>query len=81
MVMPFPIGEAVQLEQFAVGDKVQVTFEVFTESGILGYAATELAELPAETELDFSKLERPEGGQAGHDHHGHSHDHHTGHNH
>ena len=78
MVMPFPIAESINLGEFAVGDKVAVTFDVFTESGIRGYAASEMATLPADTELDFSKLERTAGDHAGHDHHGHDH---AGHNH
>ena len=77
MTMPFPIAESINLGEFAVGDKVAVTFEVFTESGIRGYAASELTKLPADTELDYSELEMPGGDHAGHDHHGHNHSDHS----
>ncbi|MEM1109848.1 MAG: copper-binding protein [Planctomycetota bacterium] len=74
MTMPFPTDDGVDLAPLSVGDKVEVTFEVFTQGGVRGYAATQIDKLPADTELDFSRLEA-----AGHDHDHHGHNHHHDH--
>lgn len=61
MTMPFPLGPGVSLVGIAVGDKVEVSFEVDVDpatQNLIGYRATAIARLPAETELDFSPLKR-----------------------
>lgn len=62
MNMPFPLKEGVSLEGFAVGDKVELAFEVDFDAAtdaLLGYRATGLTKLPAETVLDFTPLPKP----------------------
>lgn len=61
MTMPFPLDPRVSLAGIAVGDKVEVSFEVDVDpstQNLMGYRATAIARLPAETELDFSPLKR-----------------------
>lgn len=63
MTMEFPLAEGVSLEGLEVGDVVRLTFEVEYDPGfakLRGYKAVEVAELPADTELDFSPLPKPE---------------------
>ena len=75
MVMPFPLAESVSLEGFAVGDKLNITFEVQWE-GRPPYRITKLVKLPAETELaiegDDDTGESKEHVHS-HDHEGHEH--------
>lgn len=62
MTMPFPLKEGVSLDGFAVGDKVELAFEVDFDAAtdaLLGYRATGLTKLPADTVLDFTPLPKP----------------------
>ncbi|MEM8739265.1 MAG: copper-binding protein [Planctomycetota bacterium] len=70
MTMPFPPAPTLDLEGFAVGDKVLVTFAVNWDADNV-WQATGLEKLPHDTPLVFS---------ADHDHH-HDHDHHAEHDH
>lgn len=84
MNMPFPLADGLDLSDFSVGDKVQVTFEVTWGGQHNGWEATALSPLPADTELDFTTPARPQDEHAGHDHSGHdhsTHDDHSGHGH
>jgi hypothetical protein len=59
MAMPFPVGEALSLEGVEVGDIVRVEFlvEYDPETGdLVGWEATEVEKLPADTELSFGKV-------------------------
>lgn len=59
MTMPFPLAGGLTLEGLAVGDKINLAFEVDfdTATGKLkAYRATGFTKLPPETELDFSPL-------------------------
>jgi Cu/Ag efflux protein CusF len=59
MTMPFPLRDGVSLEGIAVGDKVEVTFEVIydlVKKSPVDWDAVSVKELPAETALDFSPL-------------------------
>ncbi|MDX2115667.1 MAG: copper-binding protein [Planctomycetota bacterium] len=61
MVMPFPLADGLDLSAFQTGDKVELTFEVDFDAAaqrLLGYRATAVKPLPAETELDFTPLRR-----------------------
>jgi Cu/Ag efflux protein CusF len=64
MTMPFPLAGDVSLEGIAVGDKVELTFEVQFEPST-SFVTTEVTKLPPDTELDFT------GGAS--DHEGHDH--------
>jgi Cu/Ag efflux protein CusF len=62
MTMPFPVAAELSLEGIAIGDKVELTFEVRFDTekdSPVSYEATEVVKLPAETELDFSPLPKP----------------------
>ena len=72
MTMPFPVSEDVSLDGIAVGDKVELTFEVQFQPAT-SFVTTEVAKLPLDTELDFA------GGA--HAHEGHDHGDHEGHDH
>jgi len=58
MIMPFPLAAGVSLGSIAVGDKVEMTFEVRYTGDYrpVRYELTEIVKLPPETELDFSPL-------------------------
>jgi hypothetical protein len=58
MTMPFPnIAEGVSLDGMDPGDKVSFSFEVRYENGRMrSYEVVGWEELPAETELDFTRL-------------------------
>lgn len=68
MTMPFPPAEGLDLDGFAVGDKVTVTFEVTWGGKNSGWQATGLEKLPAETELRFDKVTHGHDDHAGHNH-------------
>ncbi|MEO0586696.1 MAG: hypothetical protein AAF078_03565, partial [Planctomycetota bacterium] len=71
----FPLGEGVSADGLAPGDKVEITFEVVW-TGPQPWYATEIAPLPANTELDLTpNAASPDT------HDGHNHDDHAGHNH
>lgn len=58
MIMPFPLGEGVSLDEIEVGDVVELTFEVdyAPETGaVQTYRVVEVSELPSETELIFGR--------------------------
>lgn len=59
MTMPFPLKDGVTLDGIAVGDKVEITFEVIYDlqkKTPVDWEAVSVKELPAETVLDFSPL-------------------------
>lgn len=60
MIMPFPLHEGLSLADLKVGDKIELTFQVESDSGgkLLAYSATALAPLPPETVLDFTPLKK-----------------------
>ncbi len=61
MTMPFPLKDGLALDGIAVGDKVEITFEVIYDLAKLSpvdWAAVSVKELPAETALNFSELPR-----------------------
>lgn len=72
MTMPFPPADGLDLAPFAVGDKVEVTFEVTWGPGQNGWQATIINPLPTDAELDFTKIATPQDDHAGHDHGDHS---------
>jgi Cu/Ag efflux protein CusF len=78
MTMGFPPAEGLDLDGFAVGDKVEVTFEVDWSPTRRGYRATDLKQLADDLPLDF-KAAPADADDAeahhGHDHHGHGHEH------
>lgn len=53
MTMAFPVDEAVSLEGIEVGDLVMFTFVTVWGESYPEYRVTEIAELPADTELEF----------------------------
>lgn len=55
MTMPFPLGEGVRLDGFAVGEKISMEFTVVREPW--GYHVTGIKKLPAETELTYGKAD------------------------
>ncbi len=66
MTMPFPLVEGVSLEGVAVGDPVEVTFEVEYDlaasppsSQIQGFHATAVTPLPPETPLALKQTDEP----------------------
>jgi len=64
MIMPFPLGEGVSLDQIEVGDVVELTFavEYSAESGsVQTYRVVAVAELPADTELQFGRVDADAG--------------------
>lgn len=71
MTMPFPLGEGVTLDGFAIGDAVEFDFEVDWEASP-PYWVTAMRKLPADTKLEFENVE---------DHSGHDHGDHDGHDH
>ncbi len=71
MTMPFPLGEGVTLEDFAIGDAVQFDFEVDWEASP-PYWVTAMRKLPADAKLEFEKAA---------DHSGHDHGEDDGHDH
>ncbi|MEM9420094.1 MAG: copper-binding protein [Planctomycetota bacterium] len=83
MTMPFPVAEGLDLAEFSVDDKVEVTFVVTWGGDNQGWAATELPPLPIDTELDFTPLPKSQDHHNHHDHghHDHSHGDHSGHQH
>ena len=54
MTMAFPVDEAVSLEGIEVGDLVRFTFVTVWGEDYPDYRVTEITELPADTELDFT---------------------------
>lgn len=54
MTMPYPLGPGVSLEDLAVGDVVEFTFDVQWEPSP-GMGVTAIKKLPAETELLFEQ--------------------------
>lgn len=55
MSMPFPLTKGLSLEGIAPGDKVEMTFVVWTTPGQRGYEVRKITKLPADTELHFGK--------------------------
>lgn len=63
MTMPFPLGPGLALDGLSPGDVVELKFEVEFDPAadrLLGYRATSVTKLPAETPLDFTPMARPE---------------------
>lgn len=63
MIMPFPPAASLSLEEFTVGDTIEMTFEVdydATTNAILAFRATKVTKLPEGTALDFSPLAKPD---------------------
>ncbi len=55
MTMPFPIGEGVSLDGFAVGDKIKFTFAVdWSGQGKNAWEITKIEKLPADTAIDYT---------------------------
>ena len=55
MTMPFPVAEALSLEGIEPGDIVEFTFVVVWGENYPTYEVTAIRELPADTQLDFSR--------------------------
>lgn len=53
MVMHFPVAKGVSLDGFKVGDKVRVTFVVWSKPGERGWELREIEKLDAATALHF----------------------------
>jgi len=64
MDMPFPFAEGVSIDGIEVGDKLSLTFSVDYEEGWspVEYRVIRYEKLPADTELDFTRLPRDEDG-------------------
>lgn len=61
MTMDFPLAAAITLDGLAVGDIIELAFEVDVNAStgqLEGYRATGFTKLPAETELNFAPLKR-----------------------
>jgi len=58
MIMPFPLGEGVSLQGYAVGDVVEMTFADYYKP-IRHFFVTGLKKLPADTVLEFRKSAPP----------------------
>ena len=56
MTMPFPLGDGINLDGYAVGDKVSFDFVVNWESSSPAWQVTNLEKLPADTELNFENV-------------------------
>lgn len=54
MIMPFPVADTVSLDEYEVGDVVELDFEVTWASP--PYQITRMSRLPADTELDFGTM-------------------------
>lgn len=62
MTMPFPLKNGLSLEGIAIGDKVELTFDVIFDvkkDSPVDWYAVSVKELPPETVLDFSPLPEP----------------------
>ena len=57
MIMPFPLGEGMNLDGFNVGDKVEFDFTVNWGGGSApAWFITKIGKLPADTELDYTNV-------------------------
>jgi hypothetical protein len=57
MTMPFPVGEDVSLDEIAIGDIIELTFETTYSPDtqmVESYRVVSITELPADTELVFT---------------------------
>ncbi len=55
MTMPFPVGQGVSLDGFAVGDKIKFTFAVdWSGQGANAWEITKIEKLPADTVIDYT---------------------------
>ncbi len=61
MTMPFPVADGLSIDALKVGEKIELTFEVDFDAQskkMVAYRAVAVTAIPAETELDFSSLEK-----------------------
>lgn len=66
MTMPFPVAKGVSLDSIAVGDAVEVTFNLWTTPGSRGYEVSNIRELPKDTVLSFESQTQPASQPAPH---------------
>lgn len=72
MIMPFPVGEGVDLSGFAVGDTVKFTFVVHW-GGSPAWEVTRIEKMPEGTEVDFANKVTELPADHADDHAGHDH--------
>jgi Cu/Ag efflux protein CusF len=55
MLMPFPLAKTISLDGIAVGDKVELTFDIWWEGRSGSWLTTKLTELPVDTTLELKE--------------------------